>query len=1244
MNEEALNRLFILAENDGYKKSFEEFKVLMSSNQDAINTMYGLAKGDGYRKDINEFKTLVGFDQSVKKKEETLSPTGSDLEASGQPATGTPASESDLTSQPSEPSELPYQQDGSSFMPESQEQQSELKYGAAYLPESQEQQSELKYGEAYLSPESQEQQSELKYGGVYLGEYLSDLSDYKPMMNRFPAYGQSDLKTREFERIKLPFRAYTDDDPKLPQYKGSGDPNQVVKADQSYSDEISYMAYNFGMSPEDFMDPIKRWKREEEIRDEQKAIDNIKKKKIQNDIEKTYVETISKVYDMSEEDARENLANLALYNLYFDPEGTGLKLDPIEGMEDFDIDDVLEFRASLANKAIEKGGDELIKKVFVNIVDKKGGDVEAAKIEFEKGMERIGEMFLSDDLKKVRDLRKSIIELENTPIQSEASKEMLRIKRLELKKFTDQGNYGANTLFDPKTGQYVSGNTKDPEIISFNKEMNKKVKTYENTDVGKLKKRRDDLYFQYQNFVHNVMLDQEVNLDGFTGTKYNVLFNTTDYTKEQKRQIAIDMYGSPYNFHGWDLGGKGDMSDAFKIMNSDIFGDEVTMKAQLILADFMAVNRALKLNEDPAGIEDSKGFERFFTYAGKGFKEAMGGVSQADEVVAERTINQIKSLGYDIPLSQMESLKKDFTQDLGEMAGGSIPAMAEIMFDLALVNKAAGVVKIPKLIETLSKGNKVAKFGLDLAYEVASQGAAFEMAGEGFIGGAGEGVGQFLVDAALKKFKVDNRMLSILSKSVGGALSETAAEYTGQFVDELSKNNVGFDKAVERTFGKTAEDGMEKFALTYLLSQIYGTGTSIVSTFTNPLNRGVDTEEQVSNEEWADWASKQVINFESDSPIVNEIKKFAEEQQSQLSPVQKTEIESIIEQQKQGPQKADIERIRQEELSILDAKQAESEKTGEIPTDENGNAINIKEEKQKINAKYDAELAALEQDNINQQKQTTDEVQESQEGDVSTEEEVQKQDVEPTEEGKQEIINPSQVNPSEITQRNKEAEARLKKEGVDNLFIGANLPTGSNEKALPVSVDVINDIAVATYANEKTGLINTVISGFSENNFVGYYRIYENGKPTNKWSSKFENQNTGDKNIDSKKKDNFKTMISSVQERLPSDHLYTEKTSISTDGLRVWGNQIDRGTYEFALDEKGFYITNRVSINGDALVNELGIDVKQGDFQNIKVRTEKEFNKVKEALLNSFSVLTFIFWKSPCLHLFLIHLLVHNHL
>lgn len=270
------------------------------------------------------------------------------------------------------------------------------------------------------------------------------------------------------------------------------------------------------------------------------------------------------------------------------------------------------------------------------------------------------------------------------------------------------------------------------------------------------------------------------------------------------------------------------------------------------------------------------------------------------------------------------------------------------------------------------------------------------------------------------------------------------------------------------------------------------------------------------------------------------------------------------------------------------------------------------------------------------QKQTTGEVSVQPEARVSEEVEGRVPETrleEVTEEGKKESINPSQINSSEISNRNKEAESRLRAEGVENLFIGANLPTGSLENAIPVIVDVINGITVATYANEKTGLIDTIISGFSEKNFVGYYRIYENGKPTNKWSSKFENQETGEKNIDIKKKDNFKTMIASVQERLPSDHKYTEKTSISTDGLRVWNNQIDRGTYELEYDNNGNLVTDRVSINGDALVNELGVPVNQGAFQSIRVKTEEEFNKVKKVLLPYLEKFGLnennIYWRKP---------------
>lgn len=165
---------------------------------------------------------------------------------------------------------------------------------------------------------------------------------------------------------------------------------------------------------------------------------------------------------------------------------------------------------------------------------------------------------------------------------------------------------------------------------------------------------------------------------------------------------------------------------------------------------------------------------------------------------------------------------------------------------------------------------------------------------------------------------------------------------------------------------------------------------------------------------------------------------------------------------------------------------------------------------------------------------------------------------------------------------------------------------GSDLAAVPVSHKEINGIEFVEYAHPKTGSVDVIVTGKSDNDFVGFYRIYENGKPTNKWSSKFENQ--------SRNKEDFKTMLSGVQEMLSQGHEYTEKTSISTDGLRVWAQQLSKG-YELQYDKNGKLITNLVAINGDAIVNELGVPVEKGNFENIKVKSKEEFEIVKKALL-----------------------------
>ncbi len=218
---------------------------------------------------------------------------------------------------------------------------------------------------------------------------------------------------------------------------------------------------------------------------------------------------------------------------------------------------------------------------------------------------------------------------------------------------------------------------------------------------------------------------------------------------------------------------------------------------------------------------------------------------------------------------------------------------------------------------------------------------------------------------------------------------------------------------------------------------------------------------------------------------------------------------------------------------------------------------------------------------------------------------------EPVVEAGKEEVSPSgvvqEVIPQEeIAARQSDTESKIKRKDLfDGVGAFSSQLGGSDVDAVPISHSEEKGIEFVQYANPNTGSIDVIVTGTSDNDFVGYYRIYENGKPTNKWSSKFENQ--------SRNKENFKTMISGIQAMLPEGHQYTEKTSISTDGLRVWNQQLERG-YELQYDKNGNLITNEVAINGDAIENVLGVDVNKGRFESIRA-TKEEFEIIKKALI-----------------------------
>lgn len=165
---------------------------------------------------------------------------------------------------------------------------------------------------------------------------------------------------------------------------------------------------------------------------------------------------------------------------------------------------------------------------------------------------------------------------------------------------------------------------------------------------------------------------------------------------------------------------------------------------------------------------------------------------------------------------------------------------------------------------------------------------------------------------------------------------------------------------------------------------------------------------------------------------------------------------------------------------------------------------------------------------------------------------------------------------------------------------------GSETDSVPIERSEVNGIELVQFANPNSGEVDVIMTGTSDHDYVGYYRIYENGKATNKWSSKFENQ--------SRNKSNFKTMITEAQKALPENHEYTEKDNISTDGLRIFAEQLNRG-YELQYDEQGNLITSEVRLNGASLINDLGIEVSDNKFNDIQVNSNEEFESVKKALL-----------------------------
>jgi hypothetical protein len=189
----------------------------------------------------------------------------------------------------------------------------------------------------------------------------------------------------------------------------------------------------------------------------------------------------------------------------------------------------------------------------------------------------------------------------------------------------------------------------------------------------------------------------------------------------------------------------------------------------------------------------------------------------------------------------------------------------------------------------------------------------------------------------------------------------------------------------------------------------------------------------------------------------------------------KEEAQAILDQAKEPTNEQKVAQLRADEQAELKAALPNAELSEEGKIDEEKLSTEDQAEFNKIYDKYDELITPLLE---------TESKKPSQEQETSSEQ-----------------------TKAEIEKRRVETESKIKRK---DLFTGVgefSTALGNSDKdAVPVSHNETNGIEFVEYAHPDTGSVDVIVSGKSDNDFVGFYRIYENGKPTNKWSSKFENK------------------------------------------------------------------------------------------------------------------------------------------
>ena len=174
-----------------------------------------------------------------------------------------------------------------------------------------------------------------------------------------------------------------------------------------------------------------------------------------------------------------------------------------------------------------------------------------------------------------------------------------------------------------------------------------------------------------------------------------------------------------------------------------------------------------------------------------------------------------------------------------------------------------------------------------------------------------------------------------------------------------------------------------------------------------------------------------------------------------------------------------------------------------------------------------------------------------------------------------------------------------------------------------------NNIGTAKYINPKTNTVDVMITGTSVNDYVLAVRLYRYlykdsnmiKYHTNRWTTKMANK-SADKAI-------FKEMLIEGEKLIPPGHEWTEKKSISLDGLKIYVNNL-KGNYKVLTNSNGYVITSNVELNGGTMEKLNNIKDENDANDMYKRRTDvsqEEFDKIKEYFTSLMPDIEFLYNK-----------------